>query len=73
MADTPADFPRGKTPLVSANHPNMDLLASAGEMGLVRTVPQDMHSGSDICNLAILGYDPKKYPVPSVVLWQTLQ
>jgi len=61
MADTPADFPQGKTPLVAAHHPHMDFLARVGEMGLVQTVPEDMHSGSDICNLTILGYDPKKY------------
>jgi len=61
MADTPRDFKQGKTPLVAAKKPNMDALARKGEMGLVRTVPKDMHSGSDVCNMTILGYDPKKY------------
>ena len=61
MADTPADFPGGQTPLVAAKHPNMDLLAAKGTLGLVPTVPKGMHSGSDVCNMTILGYDPKKY------------
>ena len=39
----------------------MDLLAQKGKLGLVPTVPQGMHSGSDVCNMTILGYDPKKY------------
>jgi len=61
MADTPSDFKDRKTPLAAARHPNMDLLARKGKLGMVTTVPQDMHSGSDICNMTILGYDPKKY------------
>jgi len=61
MADTPSDFKDQKTPLVAARHPKMDLLAGKGKMGTVVTVPKSVHSGSDICNMTILGYDPKKY------------
>jgi len=61
MADTPADFKGGRTPLVAARHPNMDRLAAKGKLGTVATVPKGMHSGSDVCNMTILGYDPKKY------------
>lgn len=60
MADHPNDQLEGKTPLEVANTPNMDYLANNGSIGLVRTIPEGMHPGSDIGNMAILGYDPKQ-------------
>ncbi|MBO5868148.1 MAG: cofactor-independent phosphoglycerate mutase, partial [Oscillospiraceae bacterium] len=38
----------------------MDDLAGKGELGLVKTVPDSMKPGSDVANLAVLGYDPEK-------------
>ena len=61
MADYPVDTLNGKTPLQVANKPNMDALASKGCSGILRTIPEDMPPGSDIANLSILGYNPKKY------------
>jgi 2,3-bisphosphoglycerate-independent phosphoglycerate mutase len=61
MADRPIKELNGKTPLQAASTPNMDRLASEGTLGKVRTVPEGMHPGSDIANLSILGYDPRKY------------
>ncbi len=61
MADDPKDFPDGKTPLVAANKPNLDLLAQVGELGQVRTIGKGQNAGSDVANMAILGYDPEKY------------
>jgi 2,3-bisphosphoglycerate-independent phosphoglycerate mutase len=61
MADRPLRELDGKTPLQVASTPNMDRLASAGVLGKVRTVPDGMHPGSDVANLSILGYDPRKY------------
>lgn len=61
MADYPVDALHGKTPLQVANTPNMDLLASQGRCGILRTIPDDMEPGSDIANLTILGYNPKNY------------
>jgi len=61
MADEPKDFPDGKTPLVVAQKPNLDLLAQVGELGLVRTIGKGQNAGSDVANMAILGYDPEKY------------
>lgn len=58
MADVPVAHLQGKTPLEKANTPAMDLLASRGEMGMVRTVPVGMKPGSDLANLSVLGYDP---------------
>lgn len=61
MADYPVDALNGKTPLQVANKPNMDALASKGRSGILRTIPEDMEPGSDIANLSVLGYSPKKY------------
>ncbi len=61
MADEPLDMLGGKTPLEAAATPNMDSLAARGESGLLRTVPAGFPPGSDVANLSILGYDPKKY------------
>ena len=60
MADEPLQQLGGKTPLEYANTPWMDLLASQGIMGTARTVPSSMKPGSDVANLAVLGYDPVK-------------
>ena len=60
MADEPLEQLGGKTPLEAADTPWMDLLAGMGEMGLAKTVPDSMKPGSDVANLAVLGYDPEK-------------
>lgn len=65
LADGMADYPvpelNGKTPLQVSNKPNMDRLAQQGEVGLVRNVPPGMPPGSDVANLAVMGYDPRRY------------
>jgi 2,3-bisphosphoglycerate-independent phosphoglycerate mutase len=61
MGDYPLAELGGKTPLEAAATPNLDLLAGKGELGLVRTIPPGMEPGSDIANLAIMGYDPARY------------
>jgi len=60
MADEPLEALGGKTPLEYANTPVMDDLASKGMIGLAKTVPDSMKPGSDVANLAVLGYDPEK-------------
>ena len=60
MADEPLEQLGGRTPLEAAATPLMDELAGKGEMGLVKTVPSTMKPGSDVANLAVLGYDPEK-------------
>ncbi|HBO98079.1 MAG TPA: cofactor-independent phosphoglycerate mutase [Candidatus Omnitrophica bacterium] len=59
MADYPIARIGNKTPLEAARTPNMDFLAQQGAVGLVQTIPDGMSPGSDIGNMAILGYDPK--------------
>ena len=61
MSDTPIDSLGGMTPLMVANKPNIDYLASHGELGLCHTIPEGMKPGSDVANLSVLGYDPTVY------------
>ena len=60
MADYPIDELGGKTPLEVAETPNMDLIASC-RIGCVKTIPEGMEPGSDVANLALMGYDPEQY------------
>ncbi|MCL1848955.1 MAG: hypothetical protein FWF83_04710, partial [Clostridiales bacterium] len=61
MADNPVPDLGGKTPLEYARIPMMDTLASVGELGSVRTVPEGVPPGSDTAILSIFGYDPRVY------------
>lgn len=65
LADGMADYPvpelNGRTPLQVSKKPNMDFLAQHGKVGLVRTVPPGMPPGSDVANLAVMGYNPRQY------------
>lgn len=60
-ADTPVDELGKKTPLEVAYKPNIDNIASKGEVGMVTTVPEGFPPGSDVANLAVFGYDPQRY------------
>lgn len=57
-ADFPLDRLGGKTPLEAARKPNMDRIAREGSLGTARTVPPGIPPGSDVANLALMGYDP---------------
>ncbi len=59
MADVPIDSLGGKTILQAARKPHIDQLAAKGRLGLLKTVPDDMPAGSEVANLAVLGYDVK--------------
>ena len=61
MADLPREDLVGKTPMGTANKPNMDRLAKVSEVGLVKTVIDTLKPGSDVANLSVLGYDPSVY------------
>nr|WP_321496552.1 cofactor-independent phosphoglycerate mutase [uncultured Methanolobus sp.] len=61
MADEPLEEIGGMTVLQKANTSNMDYLVKYGRAGLAQTVPEGMHPGSDVANMSIVGYDPKKY------------
>ena len=61
MADYPLKELDGKTPLHSAQIPNMDYIASHGVSGKLKTIPSNMEPGSDVANMSIMGYDPQKF------------
>ncbi len=65
LADGMADYKiaklGNKTPLQIARTPNMDILAPKSIIGQVRTVPPKYPPGSDVANLSVMGYDPRKY------------
>jgi len=57
MSDQPEIEHGGLTPLMAANIPNIDKLAEKGRSGLLKTIPERLHPGSEVANLAVLGYD----------------
>jgi 2,3-bisphosphoglycerate-independent phosphoglycerate mutase len=60
-ADEPVDELGGRTPLQAARTPVLDALARRGEVGRAAVIPDGMPPGSDVGNMAILGYDPARY------------
>lgn len=60
-SDYPLEILNGKTPLEVAEKPFMNSLARDGILGRVSTVPEGFVPSSDVANLSLLGYDPKKY------------
>lgn len=58
MADEPLADLGNKTPLQYAHTPHMDRMASKGTLGLIDTIAPGLSPGSDVANLAVLGYDP---------------
>jgi len=61
MADEAQKELEGKTPLEEAQTPHMDQLASTGILGLTETIGPHQEPGSDVANMAILGYDPDRF------------
>lgn len=57
MADEPIASLGNKTPLQVANTPNIDRLTAMGRCGMLDTIPEGFHPGSEIANLSVLGYD----------------
>ncbi|MHC4631242.1 MAG: alkaline phosphatase family protein, partial [Planctomycetota bacterium] len=60
-ADEPLEQFGKRTVLEAAETPNMDRISTQGRQGLVRTVPADMEPGSDVAQMSLLGYDPRRY------------
>jgi 2,3-bisphosphoglycerate-independent phosphoglycerate mutase len=61
MADYPCEIFGGKTPLEYAKTPLFDELAKTAYVGMLKTVDDSLKPGSDVANLAVLGYDAVKY------------
>jgi 2,3-bisphosphoglycerate-independent phosphoglycerate mutase len=60
-SDEPVPELGGRTPLEAADLPTFAALARRGEVGRAATIPPGMPPGSDVGNMAILGYDPARY------------
>lgn len=60
MADHPVESLGGKTPMQAAKKPNMDALARISETGMCKTVADGMKPGSDVANLAVMGYNAEE-------------
>jgi len=60
-ADVALDALDGRTPLEAARMPRLAALAQRAEVGRAAVIPAGLPPGSDVGNMAILGYDPAKY------------
>jgi len=60
-ADYPLEHFQGKTPFEIADIPNIDKISKIGRQGLVKTIPEKMEPGSDVAQMSLLGYDPRRY------------
>ncbi|MGD6934502.1 MAG: alkaline phosphatase family protein [Candidatus Bathyarchaeia archaeon] len=61
MGDIPSKKLGNKTPLETAETPNMNALAQNGKTGLMYTVGKGVAPESDVAVISLLGYDPLKY------------
>lgn len=62
MADWRIESLGGKTLLQYAKTPYMDKLAKMGRTGMLKTVADGFHPGSEVANMSVMGYDlPKVY------------
>jgi 2,3-bisphosphoglycerate-independent phosphoglycerate mutase len=61
MSGWPGEMDGGRTALEAAHTPTLDALARRAFTGQCHTVPQGMPPGSDVANMALLGFDPKRY------------
>lgn len=64
LGDGMADYPLpdcNKTCLQLARKPAIDALAKESVLGTARTVPDGFKPGSDVANLSVMGYDPRKF------------
>lgn len=60
-ADEPVADLGGRTPLEAASMPTLAGLARRGEVGRAAVIPPGLPPGSDVGNMAILGYDPARF------------
>src|SRR5499427_4340119 len=60
-ADEPLAELDGRTPLEVAAMPALARLAARSEVGRAAVIPDDLPPGSDVGNMAILGYDPARF------------
>lgn len=56
-ADEPIAALGNKTILQAAHKPNIDALCKMGRTGMLKTVPDSLHPGSEVANMTIMGYN----------------
>jgi 2,3-bisphosphoglycerate-independent phosphoglycerate mutase len=63
VLDGAADLSRvdGRTPLETAETPSLDRIATNGFCGLMKTLYSDLHRGSIVAQLGMLGFEPHRY------------
>jgi 2,3-bisphosphoglycerate-independent phosphoglycerate mutase len=61
VSDHPQEALGGRTPLQAAHKPNLDRLCAMGSLGTMNTGTAELPMGSDVGNMAVLGYDPRGY------------
>jgi len=61
MADWPQEELDGQTPLEAASTPNLERLCEAGRTFRIQNIPPESPADSGVANMALLGYDPRKY------------
>jgi 2,3-bisphosphoglycerate-independent phosphoglycerate mutase len=76
-ADEPIAELGGCTPLEAARMPHLAALAARSVVGLATVIPPGLPAGSDVGNLAILGYDPTEFhtgraPIEAAAMGVTL-
>jgi len=57
MGDYPVKELGDKSPLQAAHAPMLRKIAAAGEVRMVQTVPEGLPPGSDVANMALMGYN----------------
>ena len=57
MGDYPVPALGDRTPLQAAQAPHMRRLAAEGQVRMMQTAPDSLPPGSDVCNLALMGYN----------------
>ena len=60
-ADVPLAVLGGRTPLEAARMPRLAKLAARAVVGRAEVIPAGMPPGSDVGNMAILGFDPERF------------
>ncbi len=60
LADEPVEELNNRTVVMAANTPNIDELCRRSVNGLLKTVPDSLHPGSEVANMTIMGFDAEK-------------
>ncbi|HET6385348.1 MAG TPA: cofactor-independent phosphoglycerate mutase [Armatimonadota bacterium] len=60
-ADWPVPELGDRTPLEAAITPTFDRMAKEGRVGTAAVIPEELEPGSDVGNMALMGYDPREF------------